>query len=59
MAETSRREILLTLTLAQHAELAEDVAELRRRLGTANVTQTILEAVRRATVAEGERREAS
>lgn len=49
------REILLTLSPEQADELAANVADLRRRLGTPNVTQTILEAVRReARLAEME-----
>jgi hypothetical protein len=54
MAE--QREILLTLTPEQHRELAENVTELRRRFGAPNATQAILEAVRRARLAEGIRK---
>ena len=51
MTRAAKREVLLTLTPAQHAELAADVAKLKLLLGTPNVTQTIVEAVRQATVA--------
>lgn len=52
MADPAKREVLLTLTPGQHAALAADVAKLRQRLGTPNVTQTIIEAVRQATATE-------
>jgi hypothetical protein len=48
MAKDAQREVLLTLSVTQHAELAEDVAGLRRRLGTSSVTQTILAGLREA-----------
>lgn len=47
-----RREILLTLTPAQHAALARDLDRLRRHLGTDNATLTIIEAVRRTSASE-------
>lgn len=52
-------ELLLTLSPEQHRELSENVAALRAELGTPNATQTILEALRRARLAESERREAA
>lgn len=55
---SEQREILLTLSPDQHEELAENVAELRRRFDSPNATQAILEAVRR-TLAATERREAA
>lgn len=53
------RELLLTLSPEQHRELSENVAALREEMGTPNVTQTILEAIRRARVAGGERKDAA
>jgi len=56
---TVEREVLLTLTDNEHAELARNLRRLRRELQSTSNTTTILEAVRRqvqATVAEAKDR---
>jgi len=56
---TVEREVLLTLTDNEHAELARNLRRLRRELRSTSNTTTILEAVRRqvqATVAEAKDR---
>jgi hypothetical protein len=49
----AEREILLTLTDRQHAEFAEQIAELRKRTGAPSNTAAILDAVRRQAVTAG------
>lgn len=46
-------EVLLTMTPAQRRELVENVSVLRRTFKTSNVTQTVLEALRREAEAAG------